>query len=88
MDAKILQLLFSRFQRKYHQINPKPQTLTVFFWPEYILKTDTILDHLSASSYAKFVGSHEHPKAVIVLYGLENSFYSEGLGECKRYHII
>ena len=46
-----------------------------FFWFEYILKTDAVLDHLPVSSYTKFVGSHEHPKAVIVMYGLENSFY-------------
>ena len=30
---------------------------------------------LPASSYAKFVGSHEHPKAIIVVHGLENFFY-------------
>ena len=32
---------------------------------------------LPASSYVKFVGSQEHPKAVIVLYGLVNSFYKK-----------
>ena len=42
-----------------------------------MLKTDAVVDHLPASSYAKFVGSHEHPKGVIVLYGLANSFYKK-----------
>ena len=46
-----------------------------FFWSEYILKTDAVLDHLPASSYAKFVGSHEDPKPVVVVSGLENIFY-------------
>ena len=41
----------------------------------FILKTEAVLDHLLASSYAKFVRCHEHPKAVIAVYGLENPFY-------------
>ena len=68
--------VFFIFQRKYHQKSPKQQILT-FFSSEYILKTDAILDHLPASSYAKFLGSHEHPGALIVLYGLANSFYKK-----------
>ena len=47
------------------------------FFPKYILKTNAIVGHLSANSYAKFVGCHEHPKTVIVLYGLANSFYKK-----------
>ena len=58
-----------RFQRKYHQTSPKLQILTVF-WSEYILKSDVVFDDLPATSYAKFIGPQEHPKAVIVLYGL------------------
>ena len=75
MDVKncATSVLF-RFHRKYHQINPNLQTLTVF-WSEYILKTDAVLDHLPASSCTIFVRSHQHPKSVIVVYGLENSFY-------------
>ena len=38
------------------------QTLR-FVWSEYILKADAVLDNLPASSYAKFVGYHEHPKS-------------------------
>ena len=48
-----------------------------FFWSEYILKTDAVLDHLPASSYTKFVGYHEHPKEVTMVYGLANSFYKK-----------
>ena len=44
---------------------------------EYILDTDVVLDHLPASSYAKFVRSCEHPEALIALYGLANSFYKK-----------
>ena len=71
MDAKYCatSALF-RFQRKYHQTSPNLQILTVFFRSEYILKTDTTLDQLPASSYAKYVGSH-------VLYGLANSFFKK-----------
>ena len=47
------------------------------FWSEYNLKTDAGLDYLPAISYAKFVGSHEHPEALIVLYGLAYSFYKK-----------
>ena len=47
------------------------------FFSKYMLKTDAVVDHLPASSYAKFVGSHEHPKGVIVLCGLANSFYKK-----------
>ena len=60
---------------------------------EYILDTDVVLDHLPASSYAKFVRSYEHPEALIALYGLANSFYkktgfySEGFQKCKQYRI-
>ena len=53
----------------------KTTNLNRFFWSEYILKTAAVLDHLLASSYAKFVRCHEHPKAVIAVYGLENPFY-------------
>ena len=63
-----------RFQRKYHQTSPKLKISTVFFWSEDILKTDAILDYLPASSYAKSIGSHEHPEALIVLYSLAYSF--------------
>ena len=34
-----------------------------FVWSEYISKTDAVLDYLPTSSYAKFVGYHEHPKS-------------------------
>ena len=47
------------------------------FFSKYILRTDAVVDHLPANSYAKFVGSHEDPKAVIVLYSLANSFYKK-----------
>ena len=47
-----------RFQRKYHQTNRKLQILTVF-WSECILKIDAVLDHVPASSHAKFVGLQE-----------------------------
>ena len=47
------------------------------FFSKYMLKTDAVVDHLPANSYAKFVGSHEHPKGVIVLCGLANSFYKK-----------
>ena len=47
------------------------------FFSKYILKTDAVVGHLSANSYAKFVGCHEHPKTVIVLYDLANSFYKK-----------
>ena len=54
----------------------KTANFNVFF-SKYILKTDATVDHLPASSYAKFVGFHEHPKAVIALYGLANCFYKK-----------
>ena len=59
------------------EISPDKSKTTNFdvFWSEYILKTDAVLDYLPASIYAKFVGSHEHPEALIVLYGLAYSFY-------------
>ena len=66
-----------------------------FVWTEYILKTQTVLDHLPASNYAKFVESHEHLKADLVVYDVANckfilqnsGLYSEGFGEFKRYRI-
>ena len=45
------------------------------FFSKYMLKTDAVVDHLPASSYAKFVGFYEHSKAVIAPYGLANCFY-------------
>ena len=51
-----------------------------FVWSEYILKTDPVLDHLPASSYAKFAGvswTSKKQKAVIVVYDLANSFYKK-----------
>ena len=76
MDAKysVTSVLF-RFQRKYRQTSPKTTNFNGLFWSEYILKTNAVLDYLPASSYAKFVGSHEHPEALILLYGLANSLY-------------
>ena len=78
MDVKycVTSTLFI-FQRKYHQTSLKIQISTFLFWFEYILKTDAILDYLPASIYAKFVGSHKHPEALIVLYGLAYSFYKK-----------
>ena len=58
---------------KYCATSPnksKPANFNGFFRSEYILKTDTTLDQLPASSYAKYVGSH-------VLYGLANSFFKK-----------
>ena len=58
-----------------------------------ILDTDVVLDHLPATSYAKFLRYYEHTEALIALYGLPNSFYkkaglySEGFQQCKQYRI-
>ena len=47
---------------------------TVKFNGVFGLNTIAVLDHLPASSYAKFVRSYEHPEALTVLYDLANSF--------------
>ena len=87
MDTKYCatSVLF-RFQWKYHQTSPNLKILTIF-WSEYILKTDAVLYHLPAKSYAKFAGSHKHSEAVIVVsskFLLQKAgLYSEGFGQCK-----
>ena len=57
------------------EISPNMSKTTNFNLSEYILKTDAVLNYLPGSSHAKFVESHEHPKALIVLYGLAYFFY-------------
>ena len=76
MDAKYsVTFVLFRFKQKYQQTSPKTTNFNCLFWSEYILKTNAVLDYLPANSYAKFVGSHEHPVALIVLYDLVYSFY-------------
>ena len=74
MDAKycVTSVLF-RFQGKYDQTSPKLQISTCFLvWIHFKKWCSS-----PTSSYAKFVESHEHPEALIVLYVLAYYFYKK-----------
>ena len=68
---------FIQISAKISPSKSKTAIFNGFFWSEYILKTDAGLNYFSASSYAKFVGFHEHPEALTVVYGLTYSFYKK-----------